>query len=47
MRRSRELTGTVMEHPWSAYHCYMKCPFKGQNKTTPKGGFIQNKVQLI
>ena len=24
MRRSRELTGAGMEHPWSARHRYMK-----------------------
>ena len=30
MCQSRGVTGTRMEHPWSAGYRYMKCPFIGQ-----------------
>jgi len=38
------LTGAGMAYPWISRHRYMKCPLKGQNKTTPQGGF-QNLLQ--
>jgi hypothetical protein len=47
--RLRWVGGDSNRHLWGylAVRPIYKCPFKGQNKTTPKGGFIQNKGQLI